>query len=206
MSARQVPITVYAEMTPNPEVMKFVTNKVLNPGAPLDFSSSDDASGSPLAEAVLNFPFVENVFISNNFIAVTKNDVIEWDMVVMETRNFISDYLRNDKEIIKKDALQPHAIKEEQLKDKKGDEVKFNVATNDLDEKIIDALNEYIRPAVENDGGSIDFVEFKDGIVKVALRGACSGCPSSTVTLKQGIEGLLTRMFPQVKGVESISL
>ena len=172
MSARQVPITVYAEMTPNPEVMKSVTNKVLNPGAPLDFSSSDDASGSPLAEAVLNFPFVENVFISNNFIAVTKNDVIEWDMVVMETRNFISDYLRNDKEIIKKDALQPHAIKEEQLKDKKGDEVKFNVATNDLDEKIIDALNEYIRPAVENDGGSIDFVEFKDGIVKVALRGA----------------------------------
>ncbi|MBL56192.1 MAG: NifU family protein [Flavobacteriales bacterium] len=206
MSARQVPITVYAEMTPNPEVMKFVTNKVLNPGAPLDFSSSDDASGSPLAEAVLNFPFVENVFISNNFIAVTKNDVIEWDMVVMETRNFISDYLRNDKEIIKKDALQPHAIKEEQLKDKKGDEVKFNVATNDLDEKIIDALNEYIRPAVENDGGSIDFVEFKDGIVKVALRGACSGCPSSTVTLKQGIEGLLKRMFPEVNEVEAVSL
>lgn len=206
MSARQVPITVYAEMTPNPEVMKFVTNKVLNPGAPLDFSSSDDASGSPLAEAILNFPFVENVFISNNFIAVTKNDVIEWDMVVMETRNFISDYLRNDKEIIKKDALQPHAIKEEQLKDKKGDEVKFNVATNDLDEKIIDALNEYIRPAVENDGGSIDFVEFKDGIVKVALRGACSGCPSSTVTLKQGIEGLLKRMFPEVNEVEAVSL
>lgn len=206
MSARQVPITVYAEMTPNPEVMKFVTNKVLNPGAPLDFSSSDDASGSPLAEAVLNFPFVENVFISNNFIVVTKNDVIEWDMVVMETRNFISDYLRNDKEIIKKDALQPHAIKEEQLKDKKGDEVKFNVATNDLDEKIIDALNEYIRPAVENDGGSIDFVEFKDGIVKVALRGACSGCPSSTVTLKQGIEGLLKRMFPEVNEVEAVSL
>jgi Fe-S cluster biogenesis protein NfuA len=114
--------------------------------------------------------------------------------------------LRNDKEIIKKDALQPHAIKEEQLKDKKGDEVKFNVATNDLDEKIIDALNEYIRPAVENDGGSIDFVEFKDGIVKVALRGACSGCPSSTVTLKQGIEGLLKRMFPEVNEVEAVSL
>ena len=85
-------------------------------------------------------------------------------------------------------------------------DIKFNISTGELDEKIIDALNEYIRPAVENDGGSIDFVEFKDGIVKVALRGACSGCPSSTVTLKQGIEGLLTRMFPEVKGVESISL
>ena len=94
----------------------------------------------------------------------------------------------------------------EQLKEKKGDDVKFNISTSELDEKIIDALNEYIRPAVENDGGSIDFVEFKDGIVKVALRGACSGCPSSTVTLKQGIEGLLMRMFPEVKGVESISL
>tara|TARA_Y100000589_G_scaffold309884_1_gene327768 strand:- start:740 stop:1360 length:621 start_codon:yes stop_codon:yes gene_type:complete len=206
MPARKVPITVYAEMTPNPDVMKFVVNKVLNPGAPLDYSSSDDPSSSPLAEAILNFPFVENVFISNNYVSVTKNDKIDWDMVVMETRNFISDYLRNDNEIIKKGALQPHAIKEEQLKEKKGDEVKFNVSTGELDEKIIDALNEYIRPAVENDGGSIDFVEFKDGIVKVALRGACSGCPSSTVTLKQGIEGLLIRMFPQVKGVESISL
>ncbi len=206
MAARQVPVTVYAEMTPNPDVMKFVANKVLNPGAPLDYSSSDDTAGSPLAEAVLNFPFVENVFISSNYVSVTKNDKIDWDMVVMETRNFISDYLRNDKEIIKKDALQPHAIKSDQLADKKGEEVKFNVSTGELDEKIIDALNEYIRPAVESDGGSIDFVEFKEGIVHVALRGACSGCPSSTVTLKQGIEGLLTRMFPEVKEVESVSL
>ncbi|MDG1517534.1 MAG: NifU family protein [Flavobacteriales bacterium] len=206
MAARQVPITVYAEMTPNPDVMKFVANKVLNPGAPLDYSSSDDATNSPLAEAVLNFPFVENVFISSNYVSVTKNDKIDWDMVVMETRNFISDYLKNDKEIIKKDALQPHAIKSDQLADKKGEEVKFNVSTGELDEKIIDALNEYIRPAVESDGGSIDFVEFKEGVVHVALRGACSGCPSSTVTLKQGIQGLLTRMFPEVKEVESVSL
>ena len=100
MAARQVPVTVYAEMTPNPEVMKFVANKVLNPGAPLDYSSSDDTAGSPLAEAVLNFPFVENVFISSNYVSVTKNDKIDWDMVVMETRNFISDYLRNDKAYI----------------------------------------------------------------------------------------------------------
>ncbi len=206
MAARQVPVTVYAEMTPNPDVMKFVANKVLNPGAPLDYSSSDDASGSPLAEAVLNFPFVETVFIAGNYVSVTKNDKIDWDMVVMETRNFISDYLREGKEVIKENALQPHAIKEDQLADKNGEEVKFNIATGELDEKIIDALNEYIRPAVENDGGSIDFVEFKDGIVKVALRGACSGCPSSTVTLKQGIQGLLTRMFPEVKEVESVAL
>lgn len=206
MAARTVPVTVYAEMTPNPDVMKFVANKVLNPGAPLDYSSSDDPSGSPLAEAVLNFPFVENVFISSNYVSVTKNDKIEWEMVVVETRQFISDHIAQGKEIVKQEALQPHAIKEEQLKDKNGDEVKFNVSTTELDEKIIDALNEFIRPAVEGDGGSIDFVGFKDGVVEVALRGACSGCPSSTVTLKQGIEGLLTRMFPEVKEVTSISL
>lgn len=206
MPARQVPVTVYAEMTPNPDVMKFVANKVLNPGAPLDYSSSDNPEGSPLAEAVLNFPFVENVFISNNYVSVTKNDKIEWDMVVMETRNFISDYLKEGKEIIKESAVQPHAIKDAQLSEKKGDDVKFNIASSDLDEKIIDALNEYIRPAVESDGGSIDFVGFEEGIVKVALRGACSGCPSSTVTLKQGIEGLLCRMFPEVKQVEAAAL
>lgn len=206
MSARTVPVTVYAEMTPNPDVMKFVTNKVLNPGAPLDYSTSDDSSGCPLAEAILNFPFVENVFVSSNYVSVMKNDKIEWDMVVIETRQFISDHIGQGKEIIKKDALQPHAIKEEQLETKKGDSVRFNVSTSDLDEQIIDALNEYIRPAVESDGGSIDFVEFKDGIVKVALRGACSGCPSSTVTLKQGIEGLLCRMFPDVKEVVSVAL
>ena len=206
MSARTVPVTVYAEMTPNPDVMKFVTNKVLNPGAPLDYSTSDDASGCPLAEAILNFPFVENVFVSSNYVSVMKNDKIEWDMVVIETRQFISDHIGQGKEIIKKDALQPHAIKEEQLETKKGDSVRFNVSTSDLDEQIIDALNEYIRPAVESDGGSIDFVEFKDGIVKVALRGACSGCPSSTVTLKLGLLGFLCRMFQDVKEVESVAL
>jgi Fe-S cluster biogenesis protein NfuA len=206
MAARNVPVTIYAEMTPNPAVMKFVANKILNPGAPLDYSSSDDASPAPLAEKLLNFPFIENVFISNNYVSITKNDKIEWDMVVMETREFIRDYVGNGNEIMKESALQPHSIKQEENATKKGDVVKFNVAKTELDEKIIEALNEYIRPAVESDGGSIDFVKFEAGVVKVALRGACSGCPSSTVTLKQGIEGLLTRMFPEVKEVESEAL
>jgi NFU1 iron-sulfur cluster scaffold homolog, mitochondrial len=206
MAARTIPVTVYAEMTPNPEVMKFVSNKILNPGAPLDFSSSDDPSSAPLAEKLLNFPFIENVFISNNYVSVTKNDKIDWDMVMTETREFIRDYIGNGNEIMKKEAIQPHAIKQEDAIAKPGDQVKYNVAGTELDEKIIEALNEYIRPAVEADGGSIDFVEFSAGTVKVALRGACSGCPSSTVTLKQGIEGLLTRMFPEVKEVESQAL
>jgi Fe-S cluster biogenesis protein NfuA len=206
MAARTIPVTVYAEMTPNPEVMKFVSNKILNPGAPLDFSSSDDPSSAPLAEKLLNFPFIENVFISNNYVSVTKNDKIDWNMVMTETREFIRDYIGNGNEIMKKEAIQPHAIKQEDAITKPGDQVKYNVAGTELDEKIIEALNEYIRPAVEADGGSIDFVEFSAGTVKVALRGACSGCPSSTVTLKQGIEGLLTRMFPEVKEVESQAL
>lgn len=206
MSARNIPVTVYAEMTPNPDVMKFVANKILNPGAPLDFSSSDDASSAPLAEKLLNFPFVENVFISNNYVSVQKNDKIDWDMVMMETREFIRDFIGNGNEIIKQEALQPHAIKQEDQAKQSGEVAKYNVAETELDEKIIDALNEYIRPAVESDGGSIDFVGFKAGTVTVALRGACSGCPSSTVTLKQGIEGLLTRMFPEVKEVESQAL
>ena len=206
MSARPIPITLYAEMTPNPDVMKFVANRILNPGAPLDYSSSDNPEGSPLAEKLLNFPFIENVFISNNYVSVTKNDKIDWDMVVLETREFIRDYIGNGGPIINESAIQPHAIKQEDVSKKTGDDVKYNIAQTPLDEKIIEALNEYIRPAVESDGGSIDFVEFKDGIVNVALRGACSGCPSSTVTLKQGIEGLLTRMFPEVKSVESMAM
>ena len=206
MAARNIPVTIYAEMTPNPDAMKFVANKILNPGAPIDFSSSDDPSSAPLAEKLLNFPFIENVLISNNYVSVLKNEKIEWDMVVLETREFIRDFIANGNEIIKEGALQPHAIKQEQLKEKKGDEVKYNVSETELDEKIIDALNEYIRPAVESDGGSIDFVQFKEGVVTVALRGACSGCPSSTVTLQQGIKGLLTRMFPEVKEVESQAL
>lgn len=206
MTARKVPVTVYAEMTPNPDVMKFVVNKVLNPGAPLDFSSSDKIIGAPLATALMNFPFVENVFISSNYVSVTKNDKIEWDMVVLETREFISNYIGSGKEVVTQEALQPHAIKERQLGEKEGEAVQYNIAKTDLDEKIIDALNEYIRPAVESDGGSIDFVGFEEGKVSLALRGACAGCPSSTVTLKQGIEGLLTRMFPEVKTVEAAAL
>ncbi|MEY5041354.1 MAG: hypothetical protein RLZZ414_902 [Bacteroidota bacterium] len=205
MSARSIPVTVYAEMTPNPDVMKFVTNKIINPGAPLDFSSSAPVKGAPIASALLNFPFIDNVFIANNYISVTKNDKIDWDMVVMETREFILNYIQTGKEIIQQEALQPHAIKENQLHEKKGEAVQYNISTSELDDKIIEALNEYIRPAVESDGGSIDFVNFKEGKVTVALRGACSGCPSSTVTLKQGIQSLLTRMFPEVTSVESLA-
>ncbi|MCX6182592.1 MAG: NifU family protein [Bacteroidetes bacterium] len=192
-----VPVTIYAEMTPNPGVMKFVANKVLNAGSPVDFTTSSDVSTSPIAAKLLNFPFVEAVFIANNYVSVTKNHQIEWDMVMTELREFIRDFINDGGAVltevtVKETTEKPAAISEP-----------LNVATTEIDQKIIDALNEYIRPAVESDGGSIDFRSFVDGKVNVVLRGACSGCPSSTVTLKQGIEGLLKKLVPEVQEVVS---
>ncbi len=196
----KVPATIYAEMTPNPGVMKFVANKVLNAGSPLDFSTSSDVTTSPLAKKLLNFPFVEGVFIANNYVSVTKNPQIEWDMVMTELREFIRDFINDGgivlTEAVVKETAEPTAVVIEPL----------NVATTEIDQKIIDALNEYIRPAVESDGGSIDFKSFRDGKLSVVLRGACSGCPSSTVTLKQGIEGLLKKLVPEVQEVISEAL
>jgi len=195
-----VPVTIYAEMTPNPGVMKFVANRVLNAGSPVDFTTSSDISISPLSKKLLNFPFVEAVFIANNYVSVTKNPQIEWDMVMTELREFIRDFINDGgavlTETVVKETIEKSVIINEPL----------NVATTEIDQKIIDALNEYIRPAVESDGGSIDFKSFTDGKVNVVLRGACSGCPSSTVTLKQGIEGLLMKLVPEVKEVVSESL
>lgn len=193
----KVPVSVYAEMTPNPNTMKFVVNKNLVEGPGLEFNTTIDSSISPIASKLLNFPFVDNVFISGNFITITKNDKIDWDMVVMDVREFITDFLREGGLVINEGVDVAELAKANQAIDEKD----LNVVTSDLDKKIIDTLDEYIRPAVENDGGSIDFKHFKDGIVTVVLRGSCSGCPSSTVTLKHGVENLLTRTFPEVKEV-----
>jgi Fe-S cluster biogenesis protein NfuA len=196
----KVPVTIYAEMTPNPGVMKFVANKVLNAGSPVDFTTSSDVSISPLSKKLLNFPFVDAVFIANNYVSVTKNPQVEWDMVMTELREFIRDFINDGgavlTETVVKETLEQAPVISEPL----------NVATSEIDQKIIDALNEYIRPAVESDGGSIDFKSFTDGKVNVVLRGACSGCPSSTVTLKQGIEGLLKKLVPEVTEVVSEAL
>ena len=195
-----VPVTIYAEMTPNPSVMKFVANKVLNAGSPVDFTTSSDVSTSPLAAKLLNFPFVEGVFVANNYVSVTKSHQIEWDMVMTELREFVRDFI-NDGGVV----LTEVVIRETATTSIPSAEA-LNVATCEIDQKIIDALDEYILPAVESDGGSIDFKSYVDGKVNVVLRGACSGCPSSTVTLKQGIEGLLKKLVPEVTEVVSEAL
>jgi len=195
-----VPVTIYAEMTPNPSVMKFVANKVLNAGSPVDFTSSSDVSTSPLAAKLLNFPFVEGVFVANNYVSVTKSHQIEWDMVMTELREFVRDFINDGGAVLTEVVIRETATASTPSAEA------LNVATCEIDQKIIDALDEYIRPAVESDGGSIDFKSFVDGKVNVVLRGACSGCPSSTVTLKQGIEGLLKKLVPEVTEVVSEAL
>ena len=177
----KVPVTVYAEMTPNPLTMKF--------GESLVFENAAEAKGySPIAEALFQFPFVDAVFITGNFVTVTKTDNVDWDFIVMELREFIREWIFNGKEIL---IMMPPA-KEVSQNAKTEDKVERKpFSPSKYDEQIVNLLNEYVRPAVENDGGAIDYVGFENGVVTVELKGSCAGCPSSTQTLKGGIESLL---------------
>lgn len=204
-----IPITLYAEMTPNPNTMKFVANKyLLLDERTVEFVSLADTKGySPLAEALFQFPFVKSVFLSSNFITVTKDANIDWDFIVMELRDFIREWLMNGKEILIR------MPEESQLKNKAGEihqnsqplvpEKEF--APSEFDEPIRALLNEYVKPAVENDGGAIEYVGFENGTVTVKMKGSCSGCPSSTATLKGGIENLLRSHLDAVKEVVALS-
>lgn len=201
------PYTIYAESTPNPGTMKFVANRwLIESDKSFEILADQRVGGpSPLAEKLFSFPFINGVFISSNFITVTKSDAIEWQDVVMELREFIKEELNSETAVI---------IREEFLKDEKeivGEEKQVteeNTTTkeySDFDKKIIEILDQYIRPAVESDGGAIDFDSYQEGVVKVILKGSCSGCPSSTMTLKSGIESLLQNMLPEVKEVVAIN-
>ena len=184
--------SIYAESTPNPAVMKFVSNRILV-SENLEILSPEDARQMPIASAIFNFPFVEGLFISGNFIAITKNPSAKWDDIAMQLRVFITDFLN-------KEGLE--IIEEKMVKEEEQKIEKKVVNFSEMEKKIAAILEEYIRPAVESDGGFISLKSFKDGVVSVVLKGACSGCPSSSLTLKQGIEGLLTQRFPnQIKEV-----
>ena len=193
-----VPVTVYAEMTPNPNTMKFVANKyLLITGDSVEFTSRVEAKGfSPLAEELFNFPFVKGVFIAANFVTITKSEDISWDFVQMELREFVKEYLSFGKDVL---VMMPAPKPVETKQD--ADEPKKVYEPSEFDEAIVALLDEYVRPAVENDGGAIDFRSYVDGVVTVVMRGACSGCPSSTATLKGGIENLLKQHIPEVKEV-----
>jgi len=193
-----VPVTVYVEMTPNPSTMKFVANKyILVSGESVSFSAKSEATGfSPLAEALFDFPFVTNVFIAANFVTVTKTDNVPWDFITMELREFIKTWIANAKDVLIQMPLENSHTETES-----NDQPKRVYAVSEYDDAIRSLLDEYVRPAVENDGGAIEFRGFEDGIVTVQMRGSCAGCPSSTATLKGGIENLLKSHLPEVKEV-----
>jgi NFU1 iron-sulfur cluster scaffold homolog, mitochondrial len=194
---KRPPVTVYAESTPNPATMRFVSSRLLlMDDRLLEFRSPAEPEGvSPLAERIFNLPFVTGVFISGNFITVTKNEVVSWDLVQLELREYIQEFLNQDGRVVYEDAPA------QALADANERASTHAEAKSEDDRKIIKALEEYIRPAVEADGGHIAFRSFQEGLVTVTLRGACSGCPSSMVTLKQGIENLLKHEVPGVREV-----
>jgi len=190
MEIQRVPVSVYAEMTPNPGVMKFVANKRLIDVDHVEFANIEEAQISPLAAALFNFPFVKNVFISTNFIAVEKFNVVEWDAVTQELRQFILVHIQEGKQVLT-------AVPQPKKSDEVTDAAEAPAyAEGGIEARIIDILEEYVKPAVAQDGGNIVFAGYENKIVKVQLQGACAGCPSSTLTLQQGIKNILQRMLP----------
>ena len=195
----KVPVTVYSEMTPNPSTMKFVANKhLLLPGDSVEFKSLKEAKGySPIAEALFDFPFVAGVFITANFVTVVKTDNVPWDFITMELREFVRAWLSEGKEVLIK---MPEVISEEE-QEGPGSKKNKVYKKSEFDSQINELLEKYVKPAVENDGGAIEFLGFEEGVVTVLLKGACAGCPSSTATLKGGVENLLKQHLPEVKEV-----
>ncbi|TJY32512.1 NifU family protein [Pontimicrobium aquaticum] len=197
---KKAAVTVYAESTPNPSVLKFVANKNLAPFM-LEFTSIDEAKSSPFATELFHFPFVKSVFIDKNYVSITKYDVAEWNDITMELREFIRAYIENGKVIVTDDAPEmsqnTEVAKEEQFE-----------TLDDVSKEIVNILEEYVKPAVASDGGNIQFKSYDSQTkkVKVILQGACSGCPSSTFTLKNGIENMLKEMLQgKVETVEAIN-
>lgn len=178
-------ITVYSEKTPNPESMKFVSNKMILPNDSIDFRVKEGLDECPMAEELFKFDYVKGVFIMNNFVSVTKKPEFEWFDIIPELKKFVQEYLEAEKPVV---------VKKEVLTDEEESEVVL---------KIKQLLEDHVRPAVEMDGGAIDFKSFEEGVVTVTMKGSCSGCPSSTLTLKAGIENLLKRMIPEVEAVEA---
>jgi Fe-S cluster biogenesis protein NfuA len=183
------PISIYSESTPNPSVMKFVSNKILI-DTNVEFNNIDEASEMKFARELFKFPFVKSIYIDRNYVSVTKYEISEWDEITPQLRSFIIDFLSKNILEYKKSKPQKYS---------KSDEIS---------KQIISILDEYIKPAVSSDGGNIVFDSYdpKEKVVKVILQGACSGCPSSTITLKNGIENILKEMLStKVDKVEAIN-
>jgi NFU1 iron-sulfur cluster scaffold homolog, mitochondrial len=190
-------VTIYAESTPNPEAMKFVANRKLFEGS-IEYPNRESALSSPFASQLFEFSCVQGVFLASNFVTITKTPDSRWEDVMSILREFIKSYLSSDDVIVdERTALAQSSLARPSLTPGE------NAA---IEQQIREILDEYVRPAVEQDGGAIDFKSFEAGVVTVTLRGSCSGCPSSTITLKAGIENILKRMVPEVTEVVSEAL
>lgn len=197
---RKVPISIYAESTPNPAVLKLVCNKSLVASS-YEFESIEEAKISPLATKLFHYPFVKSVFLDANYISITKFDIVEWNDITTELREFVKGFLELDNEVIIASAINTP----EKNKTKLDEEFE---TLDETSKEIINILEEYVKPAVASDGGNIQFKSYNEisKVVKVVLQGACSGCPSSTFTLKNGIENMLKEMLKgKVERVEAIN-
>jgi len=184
-------ISIYTEMTPNPETMKFVANKLLYPGKSIDFPDVETAKPCPLAIELFGFPFIKSVFIASNFVTLTKISETDWNDVIPSIRQFLKEYLEEGKTV----------LHEEEIVVNKNEGNTIGADDDDVVKRIKELLENYVKPAVEMDGGAIQFKSYDEGTVNLMLQGSCSGCPSSMITLKAGIEGMMKRMIPEVKEV-----
>lgn len=198
METVKVPVMLYTEQTPNPESLKFVTNKMLYKGT-ADFRDAAFADEwSELASALFRFPYVKGVYICNNFVTISKEMNYAWEDIMLPLKEFIKSYVSDEKNIIREGFEEAVAKIEAERST-----IQYLGDDAEIVQKIKDLIDTYVKPAVEMDGGNIEFKAYHEGIVTVILQGSCSGCPSSTVTLKSGIEGMLKRMVPEVREVVS---
>lgn len=190
---------LYTEQTPNPETLKFVTNRMLYKGT-ADFREEALAQEwSPLATSLFEHPYVKGIYLCNNFVTVTKEFNYSWDDIMLPLKQFIKEYVELEKPIVK----EGFAEAMEEIEKEQGIGYQYSGDEKEIVQKIKELIETYVKPAVEMDGGNIEFKSFDKGVVTVIMQGACSGCPSSTVTLKSGIEGMLKRMVPEVTEVVS---
>lgn len=191
------PVMLYTEQTPNPESLKFVSNRMLYKGT-ADFREEALANEwSPIGTALFELPYVKGVYICNNFVTITKEFNYAWEDIMLPLKEFIKNYIEEGKEILKEGFSEAM----EKVEAERGASYEYTGEETEIVKKIKELIETYVKPAVEMDGGNIEFKNFEQGKVTVELQGSCSGCPSSTVTLKAGIEGMLKRMVPEVTEV-----
>ena len=190
------PVMLYTEETPNPEALKYVTNRMLYRGI-ADFKEKDlAAEWSPMANSLMELPYVKSVYFNNNYVTITKEFNYEWAEIMLRLKEFVKTFIENGGDIVKEGFSE---YNEKVLADQNA--TQFSGEEGDIARKIKELIDMYVKPAVEGDGGNIEFKAYEKGKVYVVMQGSCSGCPSSTVTLKSGIEGMLKRMVPEVQEV-----